>query len=122
MTEAVADVSRSLATLEAIGVHAHPYQLEYPVAGLASNGQLRAGYADLIVRPPDGIILLDFKTDAPPTDGQAVAQRYIDQVAGYAAVLGAGFETSIRSGLLFTADGVIRWSSSHDHDRSHDRE
>jgi ATP-dependent helicase/nuclease subunit A len=116
--DAVDDVSRALAELDRLGISASACQLEYAIAGLSANGQLVAGCADLVARTADGVTLLDFKTDAPPANSQVVAPRYIDQVVGYAAVLASALATPIRAGLLFTADGGVRWLSSCDNGRS----
>ncbi|HEX2690286.1 MAG TPA: UvrD-helicase domain-containing protein, partial [Kofleriaceae bacterium] len=120
LAEAVEDVARALATLRALGVSAGEgaYRLEYPIAGLAANGDLVAGYVDLVIERAEGLIVLDFKTDVPPEADQLIVQKYLDQVRGYVGVLahslGAG---PIRAGFLFTADGGIRWlpSDSHAH-------
>ena len=118
---AVEDVVRALATLHALGVSAGSgaTRLEYPVAGLAPSGALVAGYVDLVVELADGLVLLDFKTDFPPTTEELIPQAYVDQVRGYVGVLERGLGTGpIRAGLLFTADGVVRWLSSGDNARS----
>jgi ATP-dependent helicase/nuclease subunit A len=118
--EAVRDVVRALAALDALGVSAGGggYRLEYPIAGLASGGDLLAGYADLVVERPEGLVILDFKTDAPPATEELMPQAYVDQVCGYAGVLAQALGTGpIRAGLLFTADGAVRWLSSGDHAR-----
>jgi len=119
--EAVEDVVRALAALDALGVAAGGigYQLEYPIAGLVASGDLLAGYADLVAELPDGIVVLDFKTDIPPATEELMPQTYVDQVHGYASVLAQALDTGpIRAGLLFTADGTLRWLSSGDHVRS----
>ena len=118
---AVADVLRALATLDALGVSVGGgrYRLEYPIAGLAPGGELVAGYADLVAELPDGIVLLDFKTDVPPATEALIPRAYLDQVHGYAGVLEQALGTGpIRAGLLFTADATVRWLSSGDHVRS----
>jgi ATP-dependent helicase/nuclease subunit A len=115
--EAVEDVVRALATLHTLGVSAGEgaYRLEYPVAGLAPGGDLVAGYVDLVVERADGIVVLDFKTDAPPETEDGILQKYVDQVRGYAGVLEQALGIGpIRAGLLFTADGGVRWLSSGD--------
>ena len=119
LTEAVDDVSRALATLAGLGVMAEtPHEVEYPIAGLSAAGSLVSGYVDLIAPAGEGTLLLDFKTDVPPVDGQPISQRYIDQVRGYADVLERALARPVRAGLLFTADGVVRWLSSGDNGRS----
>jgi ATP-dependent helicase/nuclease subunit A len=73
-----------------------------------------SGYVDLLGLKGDRLIVLDFKTDRPPTG--AVEQsypQYVAQVLAYGQLLtdgglaGAG---QLRCGLLFTADGEIRWT------------
>jgi ATP-dependent exoDNAse (exonuclease V) beta subunit len=86
-------------------------QLEYPVAGLQSGGVLLSGYIDLVAVTADRLDVIDFKTDAPPG---AVAEypAYAEQVRTYAALLeaaGVARGRAVRCGLLFTADGRIRW-------------
>jgi ATP-dependent exoDNAse (exonuclease V) beta subunit len=122
--EAVEDVARALATLHALGVSAGEgaYRLEYPVAGLASGGDLVAGYVDLVIERAEGLIVIDFKTDAPPERDELIPQKYLDQVHGYAGVLEQALSArTILAGLLFTADGGVRWLSSDDHARPQPR-
>ncbi len=118
---AVEDVVRALDTLHTLGIAegSGPCRLEYPVAGLAPSGALVAGYVDLVAELADGLVLLDFKTDSPPAAEDPMPQAYVDQVRGYAGVLESGLGTGpIRAGLLFTADGAVRWLSSGDNARS----
>lgn len=78
--------------------------------------RLVGGYVDLLVAEPEGgLAVVDFKTDAPPgagADPAATHPGYVEQVRLYARLLsdlglaGAG---RVRSGLLFTAEGSIRW-------------
>lgn len=115
LDDAAEDVRRALAALGVLGVLGvrteSVYRLDYPVAGITETGDLRAGYADLLASVEDGMILLDFKTDAPPRPGLPVPQRYMDQVQGYVDVLVRALGAPIRGGLLFTADGGVRWLS-----------
>ncbi|MEO8840024.1 MAG: UvrD-helicase domain-containing protein [Kofleriaceae bacterium] len=117
LPEAIGDVTRALSTLAELGV-ATPLELEYPVTGVAADGQLVSGYVDLIAVVEATTILLDFKTDLPPPPSMPVPQNYADQVTGYAAVLERTLAVSIRAGLLYTADGTIRWLSFGDNARS----
>ena len=94
-------------------------ELEYPIAGLTTSGALVAGYVDLVAELADGLVLLDFKTDLPPATEELIPQSYVDQVRGYASVLERGLGIQpVRAGLLFTADGAVRWLSSGDNGRS----
>ncbi|MDB4957618.1 MAG: UvrD/REP helicase, partial [Myxococcales bacterium] len=115
--EAIEDVIRALATLAALGVSS--CRLEYPIAGVARSGALVAGYVDLVASLAVGLVLLDFKTDHPPATEELISKSYIDQVRGYASVLEHGLGTGpVRAGLLFTADGAVRWLSSDDNGRT----
>ncbi len=116
LRHAIADVAGALASLSGLGLTA--FELEYPVAGLTSNGRLASGYVDLVAMTSSGTILLDFKTDTPPEVGQPISRRYVDQVLGYAEVLQPAFGSTIRAGLLFTANGAIHWLSPDDNTRS----
>jgi ATP-dependent exoDNAse (exonuclease V) beta subunit len=118
LPDAAEDTTRALAVLSDLGIAGtgHRYALEYPIAGLTSSGDLVAGYVDLVAFVADGMVVLDFKTDVPPDDVEGMPPRYVEQVRGYADALQRALHTgSIRAGLLFTADGVIRWLSSDDH-------
>jgi ATP-dependent exoDNAse (exonuclease V) beta subunit len=113
--EAAEDVARALSALEREGLRRPPgpdLQLEYPVAQ-ARDGRLVAGYVDLVAAGAGGVAILDFKTDAPPAVDVAQAHpAYAEQVRTYARMLeDAGLATAgaVRAGLLFTADGTIRW-------------
>jgi ATP-dependent helicase/nuclease subunit A len=57
--------------------------------------------------------VIDFKTDAPPEGPlEAGYAEYAAQVAAYGRLLDASGllgERRLRCGLLFTADGRIRW-------------
>ncbi len=118
LNAAIDDVARALVALSTLGV-SRACKLEYPVAGLAPNGALVAGYVDLVAELADGLLVLDFKTDAPPATEELIHQHYIDQVRGYASVLERALGTGpIRAGLLFTADGAVRWLSPGDNARS----
>lgn len=110
--EAVADVERALATLKQLGLRRRPdptLQLEYPVAQ-ATGEALIVGYVDLLALLPDDLVVLDFKTDAVPQAGPP--PEYAAQVHGYARMLeaaGLAGKRTLRCGLLYTADGNVRW-------------
>jgi ATP-dependent helicase/nuclease subunit A len=109
--EATEDVVRALRALEALGLTGDParVRLEYPIASISASGDLVAGYIDLVGALGDGLVVLDFKTDRPPTDDQ-LPSPYVLQVRGYARALTQALQpTSCRAGLLFTADGGVRW-------------
>lgn len=117
LPEAIGDVTRALSTLAELGITG-PLELEYPVTGVAPGGQLVSGYVDLIAAVGATTLLLDFKTDVPSPPSMPVPQNYADQVTGYAAVLARTLAVSIRPGLLYTADGTVRWLSFGDNARS----
>ena len=62
---------------------------------------------------PGGFHVIDLKTDQPPAGAVADAYpAYARQVRAYGRPLEASGVTAgrqLRCGLLFTADGVIRW-------------
>jgi len=116
LEEAAADVTRALEALKAAGLSRHPgadLQLEYPVTGSWSDGRLASGYIDLVAVTDGRVDLIDFKTDTPPLG--AVEQdypKYSAQVRIYGKLLetaGILKDRHLRCGLLFTADGSIRW-------------
>ncbi len=88
-------------------------QVEYPVAAPWDGGTLLAGYIDLVGVAPDRLDVLDFKTDAPPASAvEDTYPEYASQVQLYGRLLeavGVIGHRRLRCGLLFTADGEIRW-------------
>jgi ATP-dependent helicase/nuclease subunit A len=84
------------------------------VAGALTPDALLAGYIDLVVAMPAMLVVIDFKTDAPPRGAlHAAYPGYVAQVAAYARLLGAaavGEGRTLRSALLFTADGSLHWT------------
>jgi ATP-dependent helicase/nuclease subunit A len=114
--EIVADVSRALAALKAEGIEGpvgSGLRIEYPIAGAWSEGPLLSGFIDLVAVTRDRVVVIDFKTDAPPAGAiEGAYPAYASQVAIYGALLreaGMVGERELRCGLLFTADGIIRW-------------
>jgi ATP-dependent helicase/nuclease subunit A len=105
--EAVFDVARALKTLAEVlpRVEVGPQvRLEYPVCA-TSDDSLVVGYIDLIATSADSALIIDFKTDVPPSSSDEIPQAYRQQLKAYQALIGR----PSRAGLLFTADGVIRW-------------
>ena len=88
-------------------------QLEYPVAGPWSDGQLASGYIDLVVVEDGRVDIIDFKTDTPPPGPvEQTYPKYVAQVRIYGKLLetaGIVKDRRLHCGLLFTADGSIRW-------------
>jgi ATP-dependent exoDNAse (exonuclease V) beta subunit len=116
LDEAVADVERGLDALRAARLGRAPgadLQIEYPIAGPWSGGQLLSGYIDLVAVEDDRVDVLDFKTDAPPTGPvEQIYPRYAAQVRLYGSLVeAAGLlkDHRFRCGLLFTANGSIHW-------------
>lgn len=74
---------------------------------------LLQGYIDLLGWRDDVITVVDFKTDAPPPgDVAATYASYVEQVRSYCRILvelGVARPGAVKWGLLFTADGRMRW-------------
>jgi len=116
--DAVADVTRALDALRAEGLVRRPgpeLQLEYPIAGAVEHGVLLGGYIDLLGVTQGRVAILDFKTDAPSAERvEDVYPEYAAQVSTYGSLIeaaGVAAPGQVRRGLLFTADGTIRWLS-----------
>jgi ATP-dependent exoDNAse (exonuclease V) beta subunit len=117
--DAAADVTHALDALRREGLYRRPgpeLQLEYPIAGAAQQGVLLGGYIDLLGVVQGRVTILDFKTDAvSPERIEDVYPEYAAQVSTYGRLIeGAGVAApgQVRRGLLFTADGTIRWLSN----------
>jgi ATP-dependent helicase/nuclease subunit A len=115
LAEAAADVERALAALGGLGLRRPPgedLRLEYPVAA-AREEALLLGYVDLVAARGGELVVLDFKTDAPPPgDVRDSHPAYVEQVRSYGRILaelGLASGGAVRCGLLFTADGGVRW-------------
>jgi ATP-dependent helicase/nuclease subunit A len=116
LEEAQADVERAIEALKAealAGPIGSELQVEYPVAGAWEGGLLLGGYIDLVGAGENRIDVLDFKTDAPPDDSvERTYPEYAAQVRAYGRLLdsaGTVRNRQLRCGLLFTADGGVRW-------------
>jgi ATP-dependent helicase/nuclease subunit A len=116
LEEAVADVERALDALRTAGLVRSPaadLQLEYPVSGPWTDGQLASGYIDLVAVEDGCVDIIDFKTDMPPAGPVEQAYpKYAAQVRIYGKLLettGLLKDRHLRCGLLFTADGSIQW-------------
>jgi ATP-dependent helicase/nuclease subunit A len=115
VAEAAEDVARALAALEPEGLRRVPgpdLRLEYPIA-TGEDGLLLQGYVDLLSARDGGVVVVDFKTDAAPRGFVAEAYpAYVEQVREYGRILvklGLAKAGAVRCGLLFTADGGLRW-------------
>ncbi|MFQ5665433.1 MAG: UvrD-helicase domain-containing protein [Candidatus Binatia bacterium] len=116
LTEAAADVARATEALRREGLLRQPaagLRLEYPVAGCGEGGKLLVGYADLVSATSHSLDVIDFKTDQPPAGPvEQTYPNYVAQVRAYGQLLqaaGVRGQRQLRCGLLFTADGEIRW-------------
>jgi ATP-dependent helicase/nuclease subunit A len=60
------------------------------------------GYVDLLVRTPDGLVIVDYKTDqwSGPVQSAERVGRYRLQLAAYGAALGAALDEPIVGGVL----------------------
>ena len=67
-----------------------PRWREVPVAAIV-DGVLVEGFIDLLVETPDGLVVVDYKTDQLPTDADldSAVGRYAIQGAAYALALEA---------------------------------
>jgi ATP-dependent exoDNAse (exonuclease V) beta subunit len=110
---ALGDVVRAQEVLRAAGLLQHPRRLEYPVAGSLEPHALVSGYIDLLIASPDGLMVIDFKTDAPPRGDLLLGYPgYVAQVRAYGRLLeqsGMAEAGAVRAALLFTAESELRW-------------
>jgi ATP-dependent exoDNAse (exonuclease V) beta subunit len=112
--EAVARVSRAIGATERLDEARA--DIERVLAALREQRLLTPEGPSLRVEYPARLTIIDFKTDHPPRPWEAVPARYANQVRVYARLLAqanliGGRE--VRCGLLYTADGVIRWINPH---------
>ncbi len=113
LEEAAADVDRALAVVR--GFDSTEMQVEYPVCMRGPNGTLLVGMIDLLI-PRDGeIVVLDFKTDAPPAPGTTLAaypeyRRQLELYVDGLRATGLVGDRQMRTGLLFTGSGQVVWS------------
>ena len=112
--DAVADVTRTERTLRDAGLLQHMLRLEYPIAGSLEPAALLSGYIDLLVASERELLVIDFKTDLPPSqDALSEYPGYVAQVRAYGRLLevsGVAGPRTVRAALLFTADGALRWA------------
>jgi ATP-dependent helicase/nuclease subunit A len=85
-------------TVRAIAEGGWPRWREVPVAA-DIDGVLLEGFIDLLARTPDGLVVVDYKTDAAPTaaDLDAAVERYSIQGAAYALALETTLGEPVRS-------------------------
>ena len=119
LDEATLDVRRSVDAIRKegwSGAEGPDFRLEYPVSGPGADGVLLLGSIDLVAIERGRVSIVDFKTDAPPSAGAPVPPHYQDQARTYAQLLteaGLTSDQGLRPGLLYTADGILRWFDEH---------
>jgi hypothetical protein len=89
----------------------HHWREVYVAAPLAPGAPLLEGYVDLLFRTPDGLVVVDHKTDHAETDADLDAKvaRYRLQAAAYAAALEAvTAERVVRCVFVFCGLDVAR--------------
>ena len=66
------------------------------------GGRVLEGYVDLLVRTPDGLVIVDYKTDqwSGPVQSAERVGRYRLQLAAYGAALAAALDEPIVGGIL----------------------
>ena len=70
----------------------------------AGDEILLQGVVDCFWDEPEGLVILDFKTDRIHGDLDAKAARYAPQLAAYAAALSRIFERPVKETLLYFFD------------------
>jgi ATP-dependent helicase/nuclease subunit A len=88
------------------------------------GGRVVEGYVDLLVRTPDGLVIVDYKTDqwSGPVQSAERVGRYRRQLAAYGAALGTTLDEPIVGGILVRcsvrgpADQIVidDWSAAID--------
>lgn len=96
--EDVAGAGKSLHRWLTTELGATRFHREWPVAERLSSGAEVRGAADLVVRAPNGLVLLDHKTFPGSLEAAlARAPLYSGQLAAYASALGAATGERIAS-------------------------
>jgi ATP-dependent helicase/nuclease subunit A len=111
------DVERGLAALQEAGLSALTLVSEMDVTAPAGEATLLRGSIDLLAIAPGQVAIIDWKTDRPlPGDVEGAYPAYAAQLRLYAqAISASGFVAAgqkIRTGLLLTATGELRWTES----------
>lgn len=81
---------------------------EWPVLALDENGTVVSGEVDLVVQTPEGIWVLDHKSDRFQTP-EATFGKYEPQLAAYARALAGEGRTVLGIGLNLIRAGVVVW-------------
>ncbi len=79
---------------------------ELYVASPVADGGVLEGFVDLVVQDPDGLVVIDYKTDRTDVAGgvTALGEHYLPQVAAYAECLEAATgQAVVRCVLVFVA-------------------
>src|SRR5262249_36614489 len=89
---------------------------EVPVVLGLSGGRMGVGFVDAVVVRDGEVVVLDYKTDAPPGEGAGLQAypQYRRQLAAYEEALrtaGVVPERRIRTGLLFSGSGRVIWTT-----------
>ena len=90
-------------------------QAEYPVCMAGPGGTLLVGFIDLLAVRDGEVVVLDFKTDAPPPAGTRIEAypEYRRQLGLYVEALRASGlldGRGVRAGLVFTGSGEVLWA------------
>ena len=110
LDERVAALARSVLTTPIVRqvVAGAPHWRELFVAAPVGD-RILEGYVDLLVRTPDGLVIVDYKTDqwSGPVQTAERVGRYRMQLAAYGAALATTLGERISGGILVrcVADG-----------------
>lgn len=95
------------------GLLEYALRLEYPIAGALQPETLLTGYLDLLAASASELVIVDFKTDPPPSAAVGITYPgYVSQVRTYQQLIEAtalADQRRVRGALLFTADGALHW-------------
>lgn len=70
-------------------------------AGFAEEKVLMQGIADMVMEEPDGIVIVDYKTDRLPDPAQ-ILEKYADQLRIYRQALGEYFDLPVKECLIYS--------------------
>jgi ATP-dependent exoDNAse (exonuclease V) beta subunit len=102
-------VGRAIQSFESwlkTGLQAKRILREWPVLGMASDGAVISGLADLVVETPDGVWVIDHKSDRV-TDTAAAFHTYLAQLDCYAAILEAAGQPVAGVGINWIRRGEV---------------
>jgi len=103
--ESVLAVLNSPELYDLFGPNSRP---EVPLAGITGDREI-GGIIDRLAVLPDRIWLADYKTDrTPPTEIEAIPEKYIGQLAAYRAILQQIYPgRPVRAFLVWTETGAV---------------